>query len=342
MSSLKELLGNALDAGRLAHAYLLVGEGAAPIVEEFLLRLYCERACRGCPSCLKVLHKTHPDVQQIEPSGRRIGIDQIRRLQQDARYRPLEAPRKVYIIEGAEDLSPEAANSLLKILESPPHYVIFLLTAYGLRLPPTILSRCQIVRLPPPSRSHIERELQARGFSENEIEYLAVISQGFPQRLARLISESAESLRPLERREEALRRIADLDDARIIAFFSQAEGVIEERESALELLRRLRERRPHELLQMAGALSKLSTHKLELFLLEALRWKRDLLLIGTEDELIFNRDRRDELMEERTRSNGGKITRALDALRSAREALQGNANVQLLLESLLFKISGSK
>jgi len=121
--TLESLLGRALQGGRvgLGHAYLLVGEGAEWAAHAFVARLLCERerGCGACAPCRKLRHDSHPDVRRLRRSGKRIGIDRVRELHQDARYPPLEALRKVYVIEETEALSPEAANSLLKMLEEP-------------------------------------------------------------------------------------------------------------------------------------------------------------------------------------------------------------------------------
>jgi DNA polymerase-3 subunit delta' len=341
MIPLETLLGEALSSGRLAHAYLLVGEGASLVARRFLLRLHCERACGECAACIKVQHGTHPDVHRVAKGGKRIGIDQVRQLQRDARFRPLESSRKVYVIEGAEDLSPEAANSLLKILESPPPYVVFLLLARSLRLLPTITSRCQILRLKSFSHSQMREEFRTRGFDEAEIEYIAALTQGTPWRFLRLLEEDLS--RPLERKAELLVRLSGLTALELLSSFSEAEGLVEEREAVLELLRSLRGCKPYELLEIAQALSKLPPEKLGFFLEEALRWVRDLALIGEDcsEELLFNRDRWEELKEQRPSWGEDELSQALDALEGAHEALKGNANIQLFAESLLFKLAGS-
>ncbi|OGF53688.1 MAG: hypothetical protein A2Z21_01370 [Candidatus Fraserbacteria bacterium RBG_16_55_9] len=340
MYSLETIWGQALADGRFAHAYLLVGEGAATVAREFLLRIYCERQCRTCAICLKILRGTHPDVKWVEKEGKRIGIDQIRQIQKDARYQPMESPRKVYILDGAEHLSQEAANSLLRILESPPEYVIFLLLARSLRLLPTILSRCQVLRLKPLSLSQMREMFQSRGLDAHEAEYLLALTHGFPERLSDLDLEQSGSS-PLKRKSETLKRLQGITNPELIEFFSEAKGLIEEREAALELLKRLPEKQPHDILETAQILSKLRSEKLEFFLQEALRWYRDLALIRESDELIFNRDQQDELKQKRAGLDIAELTQAIDALEGAHDALQGNANVHLFLESLLFTLAGS-
>ncbi len=338
MYSLETLWGQALADGRLAHAYLIAGEGATAVAQEFLLRIYCKRRCRECTICLKILHRTHPDVQWIRKEGKRISIDQIRQLQKDARYQPLEAPRKVYILEGAEDLSAEAANSLLKILESPPQYVTFLLLTRSVRVLPTILSRCQILRLKPLSLAELRKILESRGFDERETEYILALVHGFPERISYF---EREEVKPLARKSDLLEQLRELGDLEVAEFFAHAEGLIQQREATLELIRRLRSQPPHAVLEMAQALSKLSPERLEFFLEEALRWYRDLALVNESKELIFNRDRLDELHQQREDWDTAQLALAMDSLAGVREALQGNANIQLTLESLLFRLADS-
>ncbi len=343
MLLLEALWGRALVDGRLAHAYLMVGEGAALVAREFLLRIYCESRCRACAVCSKILHGNHPDVQWVQREEKRIGIDQIRQLQRDARYRPLEADRKVYVIDGAEDLSLEAANSLLKILESPPEYVMFLLLARSLKVIPTILSRCQIIRLKPLAPSELREVLQAQGLSEKEAEYALALVQGFPSRLAQLLDLKRDggAVGLLERKRKAQEELRRCTGPQLAELFAQTEDWIVQREATLEFLQRLRAQKPHEILEMAQILSRLDAYKLELFFEEALRWYRDLALVGSEEELIFNRDRLNALREERADLPFAQIVCAIEALEGTQEALQGNANVQLLFESLLFTLAGS-
>jgi len=292
--TLESLLGRALQGGRvgLGHAYLLVGEGAEWAAHAFVARLLCERerGCGACAPCRKLRHDSHPDVRRLRRSGKRIGIDRVRELHQDARYPPLEALRKVYVIEETEALSPEAANSLLKMLEEPPAYVVFLLLARTLNVWPTVLSRCQVLKLRPPSADELRERWRAQAQAEDEV----------------------------ARREAALRVFAGL------------------REHAP---------RPHERLELAQALSKLDPEQLGCALQEALRWYRDVWLLAQARAQaqapsldLFNADRAEELRAQSASTDEDQARRAVEALEKALRALQGNANVQLLLESLLLQL----
>ncbi len=101
--------------------------------------------CGQCLSCRKINTLTHPDLRIISREGSNIRIEQIRRLKEETVSRPYEGRKRVYIIDGAEDMSVPAANSFLKLLEEPPEYVNFiLLSCRAQALLPTIKSRCQI------------------------------------------------------------------------------------------------------------------------------------------------------------------------------------------------------
>ena len=94
----------------------------------------------------RVEARTHPDLYVLEPLGEMIRIDDVRALRHDLHMRPFEAERRVYLILDAQRMNEDAADALLKDLEEPPPYAVLVLVASELGpLPPTILSRCQLV-----------------------------------------------------------------------------------------------------------------------------------------------------------------------------------------------------
>ena len=170
-----ELLKAGAKAGRIAHAYLFhgpagVGKKKAALI--FSRFLNCERSrdgepCDVCTSCHKIKSGGHPDVIEIRPDGSAIKIAQIRALQGRAYYKCYEGAYKVLIIDDADAMTIEAANSLLKILEEPPAQTVFILLAEDKgRIPDTILSRSQLVSFSPLDEAMIKNILAQRGIRD--------------------------------------------------------------------------------------------------------------------------------------------------------------------------------
>ncbi len=148
-------LRRSLEGGRLAHAYLFHGpEGvgkkmAALLLCRFLVCRGASKPCGTCPACRRLLSGGHPDVMVLEPLGkaRRITKEQMAHLHEGARLCPSQGEWKVFVLDDAETMGTEAANSLLKFLEEPPAGTLFLLVSSRPELlPPTVVSRCQLVR----------------------------------------------------------------------------------------------------------------------------------------------------------------------------------------------------
>ena len=144
-------LRNAIALGRVAHAYLFCGPrgtGKTSIAKILAKSLNCEAGptpdpCDKCKACSRIRDGYSMDVIEIDAASNR-GIDEIRELRERVRYAPAEERYKVYIIDEVHMLTTEAFNALLKTLEEPPEYVIFILaTTEPHRIPATILSRCQ-------------------------------------------------------------------------------------------------------------------------------------------------------------------------------------------------------
>lgn len=150
-------------------AYLFIGEdglGKYLVALNFAKAVNCLNGdfepCETCPSCLKINKKQHPDVHFIEPEdSEAIKIDAVRGLKKDIALRPYDARKKVFIINDAHNLTPDASNAILKILEEPPRdSLIILISAKPALLLKTIISRCQILRFNPLERGKLEGILE--------------------------------------------------------------------------------------------------------------------------------------------------------------------------------------
>ena len=325
------LLQRSLESDSLAHAYLFVGPahvGKMTLALNLAQALNCETAeppCGECGSCQKVASTRHADVQiiglsrdgnSVETRPRvEISIDQIRQVQHSASLPPFEGRYRVYIIDGAELLSIEAANCLLKTLEEPADKVVFILLTTNERLlPATVISRCQRVELRPLAITEIEAALTGNwGVEPEKAELLARLSQGCPGWAVSAALDDGL----LQQRDEHLDELLDIISAdyeerfayaaRLVTQFSQNRGLVQER--------------------------------LDLWL----NWWRDLLLVrvGLSDT-VTNVDRLATLIDMAGGYGLGQIKDFINSIRTAGEQLKQNANSRLVLEVLMLSIPGTE
>lgn len=144
-------LKNQIKADRIGHAYLFCGTrgtGKTTVAKIFAKAVNCEHPvdgspCGECPTCKAIADGSSMNVIEIDAASNN-GVDNIRQIREEVAYRPTEGKFKVYIIDEVHMLSAGAFNALLKTLEEPPAYVIFILaTTEAHKIPITILSRCQ-------------------------------------------------------------------------------------------------------------------------------------------------------------------------------------------------------
>jgi len=144
-------LKNQIKADRIGHAYLFCGTrgtGKTTIAKILARAVNCEHPvdgspCNTCKTCRAIMEGTSMNVIEIDAASNN-GVDNIREIREEVAYRPTEGRYKVYIIDEVHMLSTGAFNALLKTLEEPPSYVIFILaTTEAHKIPITILSRCQ-------------------------------------------------------------------------------------------------------------------------------------------------------------------------------------------------------
>ena len=153
----KRQLAADIDAGRFPHALVLEGpqgSGRRTLARLLAKAAVCQGAgdkpCGVCPGCVKAAAGGHPDIIEVggDGSARSFHIDAVRAVREDAYVLPNEAPRRAILLIGAHNMTEQAQNALLKILEEPPSHVVFLLTCDNrAQLLPTVQSRSVCIPL---------------------------------------------------------------------------------------------------------------------------------------------------------------------------------------------------
>lgn len=305
------LLRSAISSDKVSHAYLFTGPegvGKALTAIEFAKALNCRgdegrRPCGECAQCRKISSGNHPDVLLIRPDkeGGSIGIDQVRRLIQEISLRPYEGRRKVYIIDGAQYMTQEASNAVLKTLEEPPADSVQILIADGKkRLLPTIVSRAQAVRFFALGTDEVKRLLvHERKIDPEHASLLARLASGSPGQALRYQREDF-----FEKRSRAIRALVDGT-----FFDSDFEGV--------------------------------SRNDMKILLDIALSWYRDILIAKSarlsDDRLIVNADKTSEISREAKRLGLEYLDGMIRQIISTSSFLEQSANPKLAMGVLALK-----
>jgi len=330
-SRVVSLLQRSLEKGVLAHAYLFIGPphvGKMTLALNLAQALNCEGADKPCGqflSCRKIAQSKYADVQIIgldytseadEVKTRtEIGIDQIRQVQHSASLPPFEGKYKIFIIDGAELLSIEAANCLLKTLEEPVGRVVFLLltTSPGL-LPDTVVSRCQQLELLPLSSDEVENALTSQwGIEPQKAKLLSRLCHGC---LGWALS-------------------AALGDEMLKQY-------CERRDNLLDIINAGYEERFTYVAQLAAQFSQRRGFVQEVLNIWLDFW-RDLLLIKADfAEAITNVDIEKTLTDLAIGFSLAEIRAFIRGIQAAKQQLKQNANPRLVLEVLMLNMPERK
>ena len=199
---LKENLRSSIDRGRISHFYLIsgpAGSGKRTLARLLAAAILChshQRPCGTCPACRKVLGAGHPDFITIDdPEKKTVPVDLVRQARSDMYIRPNESDHKIYLFPRGQDMAEPSQNALLKILEEPPAYGVFiLLTENPEKLLPTVRSRCTELSLTALPEQLLRQTLQQR-FPQADSETLqAAISRsgGFLGQASQLMEEGSQ------------------------------------------------------------------------------------------------------------------------------------------------------
>jgi DNA polymerase-3 subunit delta' len=234
------VLRQAITSNRVPHAYLfygMAGVGKRSTALVFAKALNCLEgrgdACGRCPSCRKADHGNHPDLRIVEPSGQSIRISDIRDIQHQIAFRPLDGGRRVLILIDAEKMNSTAANALLKTLEEPTQgNILILISSRPYLLPLTVLSRCQPLRYNPLSRETVERYLRERLRTPADTARLLAASSGGS--IGRAVGMSGEDY--LSLRNEILGQVMALQSGDPLRLYADIQTFGQQREDILARL----------------------------------------------------------------------------------------------------------
>lgn len=310
--------------GQMRHAYLITGPagvGRRTLALRFAQAVNCTQPptpgepCGVCRACVQFERMAHPDLSVVQAGreGGDIAVDAVRQLQRALNLAPYEARFRIALLLRFEEATASAQNALLKTLEEAPEKVILLLTAENAEaLLPTIVSRCEILRLRPLPLDTVRESLAARGIPAAQADLLAHVCGGRPG-LAFRLSQNEERMRQRADWLDDLWRLLHANRAERFAF---AERAANTRGNTREERDRLRE-------------------NLREMILTWLSFWRDALLraAGTSAPLT-NPDHAERVEQAAITAEVSGARRAITALEDALPRL-GNANLQLLLEVLL-------
>jgi DNA polymerase-3 subunit delta' len=349
----RAVLGAALE-GEPAHAYLLhgpAGSGKRQAARDFAAQLLSRGARDPDNARTRVRHGTHPDLTWVSPSGAhemlRRDVDEA--VVAAAAHTPFEAGYRVFVLERADTLIEQAANSLLKTLEEPPAYVVLLLlTDKPTQVLPTIASRCQPVRFDAPTTEELAHRLQSHGVAPHAADAAARLSLGDGEKALALALGDGPALRaaaealaraPLHGKagERPWRAVLDRAGARGAA----AKQVVEQalRQELEYLPKKEHKRRETEFTERARrAERRARTEALDHALQLAGLWYRDLACVAAgAPELAHHSDRRQELETDANRDPRA-LRHAQELVDDTRARLVLNVGEELACEALAYRL----
>lgn len=330
-----ERLARDAAGGRVADAYLFAGPGGVgkrTVALGFAQRLCCTAEtppCGRCEACRAVARLVPGRIQVVLPQEQAGGgvfkvrfhpIDSLRQMQSEIALRGLEPGRRVYIIDAAEAMREEAANSLLKTLEEPPpEVVMILLSEQPAALLPTVLSRLRRIDFGPvPTAAVAEWLRRAHGVAPGTAQTLAEVAAGRPGRALRLATDPAATAH----RERVIADLCGLARAPAAAALPTARAWLGEDTAG-------------------GPGAELGGEPTVVLTLDVIEWwYRDALVsrCGGDGATLVNSDRLAEVQAFGAARSPAELRAGLQALGQARQSLQRNANATLAIEVLWLRL----
>lgn len=308
-NKIKRTLHGMLKEKKLTHAYLFegpAGMGKFTLAKIFAKTILCQKSkeepCGICSSCIKFASANHPDFYTISPKGLSIGVDEIRKLQDDIIIKPIESAKKIYIIEKADKMTEQAQNCLLKTLEEPVGDSLLILCVENAgSMLRTIQSRCVSIKFDNYSIQEIKDILCRNGISDqNTLELAGIFSQGV---LGKAFAFASKDF--IQVREDVIRFFSSLNKIenllKIALYFEQKKEIIE------------------DLLDILAA------------------WYRDLAVYkaSENDRLLINCDKKDIIIKNIEEYTEQDIVNIVNIIESARKDIRRNINLTMVLDNML-------
>lgn len=328
MYTFEEILGNqqilknlrsAISSGKLSHAYLITGGegmGKKTLARTFAKAMQCsnkgERPCGKCTSCHVFDSNNHPDVIYVRPQKTKaLSVDDIReQVNEQIGIKQYHYQYKIFLIENADTMTVQAQNALLKTLEEPPYYGIFLLAASNIdRFLPTILSRCVILKMRGLSTQDIRFYLENKEKIDKEkAEVLAEYAQGSLGRALKM----ANSEEFTAMREEIFRCLSKIHSSDLVSVMAMAKD-LEPYKDIPEML---------DFIYL---------------------WYRDILVMKRQKDIhyLIQKDKQQEIQKQAEQETFEGLSKKLKAVWDAKRSLNQNSNFQLTLEVMLIKLKES-
>lgn len=314
---IKSHLQTAIESGQVSHAYIIHGEqssGKDFIAKIFATALQCESKetapCGECRSCKQAANGNQPDiifVQHEKPNT--IGVEDIRtQIVNDMGIKPYSSPYKIYIVNEAEKMTPQAQNALLKTLEEPPAYgMILLLTTNVDSFLPTILSRCIVLNMKPVPDALVTKFLMEE---LNVPDYKAEVCTAFAR--------------------------GNIGKAKALATSEEFEQI---KSDAVSLLKYVKEM---DIADLVTTIKKITEYKFQIkdYLDIIMVWYRDVLLLKATNDanhLIFKEEIQ-YIRKVAVNSSYEGLETIIRAIETAKSRLDANVNFDLTMELMFLVI----
>jgi DNA polymerase-3 subunit delta' len=312
---IKDYLTNSVKKDNLTHGYIFEGPsniGKLEMAKTFAQLILCRNSntkpCEKCGSCIKANTDNHPDIHILkldESSIKRKNIDEIH---QAVYMKPYESSKKIFIIDEAHKMTPQASNTFLKTLEEPPEdTIIILLTISRDLLLDTITSRCKVIEFDKISKKEIINKLKDKyGLSDQEAEITAGYSKGNLYKAFK-IHEGEDKI--LEYREKVAEIIDGIFEKGKTEIYEHEKYFNDNKENIDEIV--------------------------DVFMI----WFRDVLFVKEDiSDMIVNTDKLELLKKHSKGKNSIKISQLQDDFQETYDDFNRNVNYNLIIENMLSKI----